>query len=65
MKNAEKYYNKNGKINYQIWCSINSYNGWLKWCDSFRLKQKYTTKLIDIANKYYLANVKNKHEVRL
>ena len=64
MKNAEKYYNRNGKINHQIWCSINSYNGWLKWCDSFRLKQKYMTKPMDIANKYYLTNVKNKHEVK-
>lgn len=64
MRNAEKYYNRNRKINYQIWCSINSYNGWLKWCDSFRLKQKYMTRLIDIANKYYLVNIKNKRELK-
>lgn len=27
-------------------CSIQSYLGWLKWCDSYRLKEKYTKGLI-------------------
>lgn len=28
-------------MNYSKWCSINSYNGWLKHADAFRLSQKY------------------------
>lgn len=28
---------KGNRINYRQWCTINSYKGWLKWCDSFRL----------------------------
>ena len=29
-------------------CVVHSYNGWLKWCDSYKLKKKYITKRIDL-----------------
>lgn len=32
---------RGNRINYRQWCTINSYKGWLKWCDSFRLAAKY------------------------
>ena len=49
-------------MNYSEWCSINSYHGWLVWCDSFRLNQKYIEPLKPYAEKYYLENIKRKDE---
>lgn len=45
-------------MNYSEWCSINSYKGWLKHCDSFRLYQKYVAPLIPYADDYYTRNIK-------
>lgn len=47
-------------MNYLEWCSINSYNGWLKYCDSYRLKQKYIEPLKPYADFYYTTYVKGK-----
>lgn len=33
--------NKKDKINEHDYCSINSYLGWLKWADTYNLKQKF------------------------
>ena len=40
-------------INYQEWCSANSYIGWLKWCDSWRLFEKYIEPIIPSLLIYY------------
>lgn len=32
---------KGQELNYSEWCSINSYKGWLLYCDSYRLQEKY------------------------
>lgn len=45
-------------MNYSEWCCINSYKGWLKWCDSFRLQQKYVVPLLPYADDYYKHNIK-------
>lgn len=29
------------QMSYRDWCSANSYKGWLKWCDGFRLAFQY------------------------
>ena len=29
-------------------CIVHSYNGWLKWCNSYKLKKKYITKQIEL-----------------
>lgn len=47
-------------LNYSEWCSINSYKGWLKHCDSYRLQMKYLQPLESYAEKYYLENIKKK-----
>lgn len=44
-------------MNYSEWCCINSYKGWMKHCDSFRLQQKYITPLIPYADNYYKTNI--------
>lgn len=44
----------NGQLmNYSEWCSVNSYKGWLKHCDSYRLQQKYTEPIRGDADRYY------------
>ena len=45
-------------MNYSEWCCINSYRGWLKHCDSFRLQQKYVVPLLPYADEYYRCNIK-------
>lgn len=47
-------------MNYSEWCCINSYKGWVKYCDSFRLWQKYITPLLPYADDYYLQNIRPK-----
>ncbi len=44
-------------MNYSEWCSINSYKGWLKHCNSFRLQQKYIVPLLPYADDYYNTNI--------
>lgn len=44
-------------MNYSEWCSINSYKGWLKYADSFRLYQAYVVPLLPYADEYYRCNI--------
>lgn len=53
LKKAQK-----GLINYSEYCCINAYMGWLKWCDSFRLTQKYVKPLLPHRSKYWIINIK-------
>lgn len=59
--NASRFYRQkceSGKMmNYSEWCSIHSYQGWLKHCNSFRLTKKYITPLIPFADEYYKTNI--------
>lgn len=45
-------------INYRQWCSVNSYIGWLAWCDSWRLFEKYVQPIIPAIADYYLNVIK-------
>lgn len=47
-------------INYSEWCSANSYKGWLKWCDSHRLQQKYIEPIQPSLDRYYNEVIKSK-----
>jgi len=49
-----------GQMNYSEWCSVNSYKGWLKWCDSYRLSNKYITPIQPFVDEYYEKHVKRK-----
>lgn len=49
---------RGGNINYNDYCSFNSYKGWLKYCDSYRLYLKYMASLEDPMHEYYLNHVK-------
>ena len=51
----------NGKgMTFSEWCSINSYKGWLMWCDSYRLTEKYITPIQSFADDYYKHKIKRK-----
>lgn len=45
-------------INYREWCSANSYVGWLLWCDSWRLYEKYIQPIIPSLLRYYTEVIK-------
>lgn len=47
-------------INYTDFCSFHSYDGWLKSCNSFRLKAKYMEPLNRFVESYYQVNIKGK-----
>ena len=49
-------------MSYSEYCTVNSYRGWLKHCDSFRLARKYVDPLIPYADNYYNINIKSKKE---
>lgn len=45
---------QNGNLmNYSEWCSMNSYRGWLKMCDSYRLYMKYLFPVEQNIEDYY------------
>jgi len=48
------------ELTYSEWCSINSYKGWLMWCDSYRLSEKYIEPIQPFADEYYEKYVKRK-----
>lgn len=45
-------------INYSEWCSANSYIGWLIWCDSWRLYEKYIEPILPSLYRYYQSVIK-------
>lgn len=47
-------------MNYSEWCSINSYKGWLKHCDSYHLIEKYILPIQPYADRYYETQIKSK-----
>lgn len=53
----------NVKPTYSEWCSFNSYKGWLKWCDSYRLYQKYVAPNEEYMKNYYETEVKGNAEI--
>lgn len=48
------------ELNYSEWCSINSYKGWVKYCDDTRLSEQYILPIQPYADKYYNDHVKKK-----
>lgn len=48
---------------YGEWCSFNSYSGWLKNCDGYRLYQKYLAPNEEYMHQYYLKEVKGNAEI--
>lgn len=53
MLRIKKKIKNNPYMNYSEWCSINSYRGWLKFCNSSNLSYKYLYPLRNGYKKYY------------
>lgn len=53
------------KMTYNEWCSANSYKGWLKWCDGFRLSEKYLAPIQDALTAYYRNNIKKHRKPKI
>jgi hypothetical protein len=62
MNNIKKKCFSGKEMTFSEWCSINSYKGWLMWCDSYRLSEKYIIPIQSFADDYYENKVKRKVE---
>lgn len=51
---------RGGKMTYSEWCSVNSYRGWVIWCDGHNLTERYIKPLDEYYESYYLKNIKGK-----
>lgn len=47
-----------GQLTYSEWCSINSYAGWIKWCNGYNLHKKYIDPLLPYTERYYREAIK-------
>ncbi len=45
-------------MSYSEWCSINSYKGWVMWCNGHNLTKEYIKPLIPYAKEYYKGYIK-------
>ena len=46
------------RLTHSEWCSINSYRGWVMWCNGYNLTEKYITPLLPYCDKYYKEVIK-------
>ena len=46
------------EMTYSEWCSINSYKGWIMYCNGYNLTEKYIKPLLPYTNKYYKEVIK-------
>lgn len=60
MTSIMKKIQRGDDMNYSEWCSINSYYGWLKFCNGFRLYEKYSNPLKRFERNYYYNYVQGK-----
>lgn len=58
MRNIMKKLRNGGKLTYSAYCSINSYKGWLKWCNGYNLYTKWIKQLEPYCDKYYREVIK-------
>lgn len=58
MRSILKNINKGRSLTHNEWSSINSYKGWLKWCDCHNLYTDWIKPLEHYAEEYYLKEIK-------
>ena len=59
VKHIHKHLARNKLMTHNQWCALNSYNGWLIYCNSYRLRQKYIIPLIGAMEKFYKEVIQN------
>ena len=60
MLNIARKIRQHIEMTFSEWCAINSYKGWLIWCDGHRLAQKYIAPIQPYAEQFYIQHVKGK-----
>lgn len=58
MKLIRRKINRGCSLTQSDYCAINSYAGWLKWCDSYRLREKYIGPVQNKVDEYYQKSIK-------
>ena len=58
MAKIRKKLESGGELTYSEWCSINSYKGWVMYCDGYNLTKKYIDPLKPHCERYYLTKIK-------
>lgn len=58
MLKIKKKMQKNVQANRIDWSTVNSYHGWLVWCDGYRLKEKYVKPVEKFVEIYYINIIK-------
>lgn len=53
-----------GRISYNEWCSMSSYEGILKHCNSFGLMDKYVSPALPYKKQFYEEHIRRKYHVR-
>ena len=53
MRDIKKKLNNGGRLTYSDFCSINSYKGWVKWCNGYNLYKTYIKPLEPYCEEYY------------
>ena len=61
VKEINKYLKVNDLITHNQWCSLNSYYGWLLYCNSYRLQEKYIIPLRGQMEKFYKEVILNEN----
>ncbi len=59
MRNIDNKIKRGGVFTYHDYCSINSYKGWLKWCNGHNLYIKWIKPLEPLCKKYHKEVIKN------
>ena len=59
MRDITKKLNCGGELNFTDYCSINSYKGWLIWCNGHNLYSKWIKPLEPYCDKYHKEVIKN------
>lgn len=60
MRAIKKKVDNGVEMSYSDYCAFNSYKGWLKPCDHYRLYHKYGKPLEKAVNAYYVNNIQTK-----
>lgn len=63
MKSIYNKCNNDKLMNYSEWCTVNSYSGWLNFCNGFRLSSKYIFPIQFHADEYYNEVILNKTKI--
>lgn len=61
MRNIKKKVERGGNFTYTDYCSINSYKGWLKWCNGYNLYKKWIKPLEKYQEEYYREVIKGEN----